>query len=313
VVSGRRPPPLSPVMLTLVLHAFAACSDPSASIDAALGRDGGEARVDAAGRDATGGDGGSIPPDSAIEGAFEPYFDEGFESYGDGDALDRLFDAAGNTTATGEQAFRGERSARMAIRSSDGGGFGSWGGIVPVRPTLGAGTEIWVRLYVYWPASFEFSASPFMKFLRLHNASASGDNDGYNDLYIDRADETSSVLRTIKEIHDVWAVYDGDPIARDRWERYEMYLFIDSTPVDDGGEARVRIWRDDALIFDRTDVPTIEAEGGVIDAFFLFTYGNGEMPPDNHCYVDELTIATSASPPLGRDAAGNPRIGDWTR
>lgn len=242
-----------------------------------------------------------------------PYFFDDFEAYGDGASLSDFapFDAAGRTTATTEAAHRGQQSARMAIAAGDGGGFGQWGGVLAIDPAVPRGGEVWVRLWVRWPSAFEFSASPWMKFLRLHDRTADGSNGGYNDLYVDRADETTSVLRTIKEIHDVWAVYDGESLPRDTWERYEMYLFVDDVPVDDGGNARVRIWRDDALIFDRTDVPTITDAGGAIDYFYLFTYWNDEMPPDNHCYVDDLVIATDASPPPFQDAAGNAWIGDW--
>lgn len=249
--------------------------------------------------------GGSLP--------FEPYFFDDFEGYANGASLSGFqpFDAAGRTTASNEQAHRGAQSARMAILSGDGGGFGQWGGILPISPALPKGSEVWVRLWIYWPASFEFSAEPWMKFLRLHNQTGAGDNGGYNDLYVDQADSTSSVLRTIKEVHDVWAVYDGPSLPRDAWERYEMYLFIDEQSVDEGGEGRVRIWRDDELIFDRTDVPTITAADGVIDSFFLFTYWNNETPPDNHLFVDDLAIATSAAPPPFVDANGHHWIGGW--
>jgi hypothetical protein len=81
--------------------------------------------------------------------------------------------------------------------------------------------------------------------------------------------------------------------------------------VDTGGEGRVRIWRDDELIFDRTDVPTITEAAGTINSFYLFTYWNNEQPPDNYCYIDDLTIATSASPPPNKDAKGNAYIGSW--
>ncbi len=76
-------------------------------------------------------------------------------------------------------------------------------------------------------------------------------------------------------------------------------------------EGRVRIWRDDELIFDRTDVPTITEAAGTINSFYLFTYWNNEQPPDNYCYIDDLTIATSASPPPNKDAKGNAYIGSW--
>ncbi|MEZ4369996.1 MAG: hypothetical protein R3B07_04195 [Polyangiaceae bacterium] len=245
---------------------------------------------------------------------FQPYFFDDFESYGDGASLsnNQPFDAAGRSTASSEVAFRGAQSARMEIRS-----WGRWrvremGRDHPIKPALKQGQEVWVRLQVRWPQSFQFSASPWMKFLRLHSTKADGGNAGYNDLYVDQADSTQSVLRTIKEVHDVWAVYDGPKLPRDRWESYEMYLFIDDQAVDDGGAGRVRIWRDDTLIFDRTDVPTIVEAAGTIDYFYLFTYWNNEQPPDNHCFVDDLVIATDASPPPNHDSAGHAFIGPWT-
>jgi hypothetical protein len=271
----------------------------------AAGAAGGQAGAGGAGASSGGADSGTSN--------FDPYFFDDFESYAEGASLsnNQPFDAAGRSTASSERAHRGAQSAKMEIRAGDGGGFGKWGGIVPIKPALGKDHEIWVRLWVLWPASFEFSASPWMKFLRLHNQTFDGKNGGYNDLYVDNADATTSVLRTIKEVHDKWAVYDGASLPRDTWERYEMYLYIDHLPVDAGGGGRVRIWRDDQLIFDRTDVPTITEAGGKIDYFYLFTYWNNEQPPNNSCYVDDLAIATSASPPPNTDTMGNAYIGDW--
>ncbi|MBW2458997.1 MAG: hypothetical protein JRI68_31145 [Deltaproteobacteria bacterium] len=244
---------------------------------------------------------------------FEPYFFDDFESYTDGASLSGFdpFDAAGRTTATTEQAYRGQQSARMAIQEGDNGGFGQWGGVIPINPALPKGAEVWVKLWIWWPTSFQFTASPWMKFLRLHNRTGAGENGGYNDLYVDNADDTTSVLRTIKEVHDVWDVYDGPSIPRDTWERYEMYLFIDDQSIDDGGQGRVRIWRDDELIFDRTDVPTITEDQGTINSLYIFTYWNNETPPNNHVYVDDLVIATDGSPPPNSDSQGNVFIGTW--
>ncbi len=267
----------------------------------------------------SGGEGGGLGGSGNAGGGgqaganFEPYFFDDFDGYSDGASLsdNKPFDAAGHTTASSEAAFSGSQSARMEIRDTDQGGFGKWGGVLPINPALTKGQEVWVRLRVRWPASFQFTASPWMKFLRLHTTQADGSNAGYNDLYVDQADSTTSVLRTIKEIHDVWAVFDGPKIPRDTWESYEMYLFIDNESVDAGGAGRVRIWRDNALIFNRTDVPTIVAAESTVDYFYLFTYWNNEAPPNNHCYVDDLVIATGSSPPPNRDADGNAFVGDW--
>ncbi len=241
-----------------------------------------------------------------------PWLYADFEAPAPGGSLsdNSPFNTAGRTVTTDLQAYAGAQAAQMEIRSGDAGGFGQWGGVVSL-PDLPEGETIWVRLWAYWPSDFEFSAAPWMKFIRLHNRMADGSNGGYNDLYIDNADGPDSVLRVIKETHDVWEVYDGDPIPRELWERYEMQIVVDDTPVDDGGEARFRVWRDDALIFDRTDVPTVNGEGGVLDGLYLFTYWNNEMPPDNQMYIDELAITFGDNPPPSVDERGLPYFGDW--
>lgn len=150
-----------------------------------------------------------------------------------------------------------------------------------------------------------------MKFVRVHDRRADGSNGGYNDLYVDNADGPESVLRVVKEVHDIWEVYDGEPIARDRWERYEIQLVVDDVPVDDGGAGRFRVWRDDALIFDRTDVPTVSGPGGVLDGLYLFTYWNNEIPPNNVAYIDDLAVTFGDNPPPQIDASGLPYFGDW--
>lgn len=250
------------------------------------------------------GDGACVP--------YAPWLYADFEQTPVGGSLggDAPFNTAGRTVSTDAQAYAGSRAAQMEIRSMDGGGFGQWGGIITL-PDVPEGETVWVRLWAYWPSDFEFSATPWMKFIRLHDRRPDGSNGGYNDLYIDDADGPESVLRIIKETHDVWEVYDGDPIPRDQWERYEIQLVVDDTPVDDGGEARFRVWRDDTLIFDRTDVPTVSEPGGVLDGLYLFTYWNNEMPPDNVMYIDELAVTFGDAPPPRVDDNGLPYFGDW--
>ncbi len=256
-----------------------------------------------------------ITDDSLEQGAstsFVPYLEEDFESCSLGRfPPEMFFDADGRTSCSEEQSYSGNQAAKMEIHAGDKGGFGLWGAVIPIAPAITRGGEVWVRLRVYWPTSFEFSASPWMKFIRLHNKSGSTGNAGYNDLYIDQADKTTSVLRCIKEIHDIWAIYNGPKIPRNQWETYEMYLFVDNTSVDNGGQSRMRIWRDTELIFDRTDVPTISDPNGVIDYLYLFTYWNNENPPDNYVYIDDLVIATGDSPPPQRDAYDHPFVGNY--
>lgn len=270
-----------------------------------------DAAEDSTGDPGSGTDaGGSTGAAGCVD--YDPWWYDGFEDYAPEQSLSSMspFDAAGRTAATDEVAFASSMSARMEIRPEDAGGFGQWGGIVPL-PDVAQGESVWVRLWVQWPSSFEFSASPWMKFLRLHNRRADGSNGGYNDLYVDNADGPESVLRVIKEVHNVWEVYDGPALPRDTWERYEMQIVVDHVPVDDGGEGRFRVWRDDELIFDRTDVPTVVGEGDVLDYLYIFTYWNNEAPPANTAFIDELAIAVDDAPPPNLDAEGHPFFGDW--
>jgi len=85
----------------------------------------------------------------------------------------------------------------------------------------------------------------------------------------------------------------------------------DDTSVDDGGMGRFRVWRDDMLIFDRTDVPTVSGPGGVLDGLYIFTYWNNEMPPNNTMFIDELAITFGDNPPPQVDDNGLPYFGDW--
>lgn len=240
------------------------------------------------------------------------YFNDDFESYTNGESLsaNKPFDNAGRTVASTEQSYSGRTSAKMSIEPRDNGGFGLWGGSINIQPTVKKGGEVWVRLRVYWPSSFQFSATPWMKFMRLHNKNGTTfENAGYNDIYIYKADETTNVIGCIKEGHNRWEFYDGPKIPRDTWETYEMYLFVDDKSVDQGGQGRMRLWRDGKLIFNRTDVPTISEPTGFINLLHIFTYWNNENPPSNYCYIDDLTIATQADPPIKRDSQGNLFIG----
>lgn len=266
---------------------------------------------------------------------FEPYFKDDFERYDVGTAVATIepYDVAGRTTIVSKPSScgtvpsaSGTKSAKVEIKAGDAsGGYGKWGLGLHIDPTLKKGQEIWVRLKVCWPESFVFNAEPWMKFMRIHNKLAAPNaqgstNGGWNDLYVDHADggtladgvTKKVVLRTIKERHDQWTTYNEAPLKRDTWETYEMYLFIDNQSSMSGGQARLRIWRDGALIIDDDGIETITAADGEIDLFFLFTYWNaiGEIiTHDNLAYIDDLVIATSASPPTKKDAHGNVFIG----
>ena len=77
-----------------------------------------------------------------------------------------------------------------------------------------------------------------------------------------------------------------DAIQPDSWECYEYYLKLDDKSVADGGEARVRMWKNGKLLADITDRITLKKPDGYADGAFLFTYWNsspwiGQMACDN--------------------------------
>jgi len=114
------------------------------------GASGGGASGASGGTGGASGSGGASGTAGTAGSSFKPYFFDNFESYTDGDSLsnNQPFDAAGHTHASSEQAHRGKQSAKMEIHAGDAGGFGKWGGIIPIKPVLGKGQEVWVRLWV---------------------------------------------------------------------------------------------------------------------------------------------------------------------
>lgn len=183
-------------------------------------------------------------------------------------------DAGGRTTYTDEQVFEGEQAASLrALRGKEN--FGGWGGRMMFPEELGQGDEIWWRVRTYWPEGMDYSASPRLKFLRIHTKGPDGSNHGYNDLYINTPG-SSTPFNFIYEGEAKWSSVgeEADAIAHDTWETYELYLKLDDRSVDDGGEARIRIWKGDELLADITDRKTLKTADDTAEAALLFTYWN---------------------------------------
>jgi hypothetical protein len=254
-----------------------------------------------------------------VRGGYTPVWVETFESYANNSSLTagNPFTSASRTVATTEQAYQGTKSAKMSIRTGDSGqGFGEWGGIYTLATNLVRYDEIWVRWRQFWPSAFLFSADPFLKFLRFHTYTAGGSNAGYVDLYIDNGDATFPTYHTVSETEtpQVKSNFGSSAIPRDQWITYEMYVKFDSTSVVSGGQARIRVWIDGANVNDHTTVRTMAGNDHYCDAVHWFTYWNDAASgqtyvPNNDCYVDDIVIATSASPPTNIDSGGRPFIG----
>jgi hypothetical protein len=212
---------------------------------------------------------------------------------------------------TGLAANGGSQSCVNRI-SAGQTGFGVWGGIVDFPSNLVKGDEIWVRIQTFWPAGTSYDSTGegnHLKFLRVHTRSISNPNLGYNDWYISPS---------IQPFFSHEFIYEGDPKWRyvtdlslrpqfDQWETYEYYLKLDNVPARDGGEARIRAWKNGALILDVDSTQTLTASGDFADRLHVFTYWNGASPLTQTMYIDDLFITTAT--PANVDASGNPYIG----
>jgi len=172
--------------------------------------------------------------------------------------------AAGKTFFTADDAYGPGQSAELNI-SQGATGFGTWGGGINFADCggskLGKGDEAWVRVRTKFPLGFNYDGSPRLKFMRFRTNSSDGNNEGYDDWYINpfgylqgSYDENGRYVKTpdvpygyIKEgagpaPEQGWATFGSKDslIELGKWITYEYYVKFDSKSLDDGGEAVVR-------------------------------------------------------------------------
>ncbi|GAF69655.1 unnamed protein product, partial [marine sediment metagenome] len=167
-------------------------------------------------------------------------------------------DAAGGTKYTVEQSFEGGKAAVLNARRGKES-YGRWGGRVKFPGRLRKGDEIWWRVRTFWPKGMDYSANPRLKFLRVHTCTPEGKNRGYNDIYINKP-ESKIPFQFIYEGAHKWSPVsgEGDAIVPDKWETYEYYVKLDDRSVADGGQARIRFWKNGKLLRDVTDRKTLK-------------------------------------------------------
>jgi len=243
-------------------------------------------------------------------------------------------DAAGGTVYSDCAGISQDgQCAKMNINKGYDG-WGTWGGRLNFNergvsnPVVG--TEVWISVKLFMPEGFDYSAIPWLKFLRLHTTSSGKSNEGYNDLYITTIGEKyyDSVLKKnllqppfffIKEQQDLLKRFGDinlDNPVTGIWETYEVYLKMDYRSVTTGGTSRVRIWKNGKLLAEFNDIQTLNSAISQADSFLIFTYWNGGKPDgsgavptkDQFLFIDDLIITTDK--PARRDISGNPMIGD---
>ncbi len=211
---------------------------------------------------------------------------------------DTAFSEAFATTYSNERAFAGNQSGRMTVTGGTTA-YGEWGGIRKLPAYPKEGEEMWLRAAVYFPTTFDYSANPWLKFLRIHTRSAAGSNEGYLDLYI----LNNGLFSYNNEVTGTVNNPLGVTLQKGKWETYEVYVKFSSV----AGQGIYRVWQNGKLIHDNKSLKTLRSSSSSSDAVYIFTYWNGGAPKSQQAFVDDVVITTTR--PSARDTAGNYMIG----
>ena len=226
-------------------------------------------------------------------------------------SADSFSDAAGKSYYTTAVTYEGGKAAELNISAGDTA-YGTWGGVINHPSNLRKGDQIWFRVRTFMPAGFNYDSvaeGNRLKFLRVHTRSASTENFGYNDWYINPKNASGTPFSFIYEGEQVWDDFgkSTDKLVLGTWETYEMYVKFDNVPVSAGGQGRVRVWKNGVLLKDITNRKTLATADAYSERSHLFTYWNGGSPQTQKMYVDDIVLTSDT--PSARDAAGNPFVG----
>lgn len=236
------------------------------------------------------------------------------------EGVDGWSDSDGATTVSSTHAFDGTKSFRCHAdqgTAANEGLFGSWGGRKGIAPVTRGGT-LQVQYSYFLPTGFDWTANPWLKFIRFHVATSAGSNVGYEDIYI----HNDGTLAHHSEIAGTVHRIEGELVHTGVWETIEMAVTFDTVAADAGGQGRVRIWRyrsgtGMALVYENTAERTMAATSDRSDGVFLFTYWNSRADKDGlyyplsaqDCWVDRLIIETDPAKLVESDAGGRKIIG----
>lgn len=211
---------------------------------------------------------------------------------------DTAFSDAMDTTYSNERTFAGNQSGRMTVTGGSTA-YGEWGGIrsLPARPK--EGEEMWLRAAIYFPTTFDYSANPWLKFLRIHTMSDARSNQGYLDLYI----LNNGKLSYNNEVTETVDYIASEPLQKGKWETYEVYVKFSSV----AGQGMYRVWQNGKLVHENSSRKTLSGSTSYSDAVYIFTYWNGGAPKSQQAFVDDVVITTTR--PSARDEKGNPMVG----
>ncbi len=199
---------------------------------------------------------------------------------------------AGQSEIVMSPALQG-KAAKLWVKKGQTG-YGRWGGDWKFPERAVKGDTLTYSANLYFPDQFDYFSygeGERLKVLRIQTKSSKGKNLGYIDLYINRQKELAPLI-FIYEGEQKW-VRMGEPadqIAKDKWVNLKIEATLDDVPIDEGGKAEVKVWKDNKLLAHITDRKTLKFADAYADRALLFTYWNGGAPKDQFMFVDEIKI-----------------------
>jgi hypothetical protein len=169
------------------------------------------------------------------------------------------------------------------------------------------------HLFMRWYHKFENGFSGFppkMARMRYRNQS-----DWSSPLEIHTWINTNKIVADVKATHSKQANSTGWlPIALSnftfantanigRWVCFEMEVQLNTPGQQDGV---YRIWADDSMIVERTNVDLRGSESYLINEVMLDCYWNGGSPKEQNRYYDNFVISTKRIGPVGASPVKQP-------
>jgi MYXO-CTERM domain-containing protein len=228
---------------------------------------------------------------------------------------DAFHGTAGDSKYVGSPVNTGSQAGSVTAQAGQTG-FGKWGGSFDFPTDLKQGDEVWFRVYVHYPAGWSFNCggcTQGMKFMRIHTASPSGSNEGYQDILIKGGATGGLIEASCYEVNGSECHTNnnngallhglGTAVPRDKWQAFEQYVKWSSVP----GQGIFRFWQDGKLIFEDLKTATLRTANSKSDFIYMYTYWNNGAPKTQTSYVDSVVITTDT--PGQKDSQGNPFIG----
>jgi hypothetical protein len=205
----------------------------------------------------------------------------------------------------------GNRVARIDLNLGQEAGSGALFNITDLHK----GGECWFQVPCWFPTGFSFGANVGgegdQKFLRILTATPTNNSTGYDDIYIFRNDPT----------YGYYFRYEGNPVlpntnfpfgtpadrpALNQWGQPQVYYKLDNVDSTGGGDATMRFWMGQDLLYEETRRVTISEAEGFMRQCHLMTFWNGGSPQAQTYYFDSMRYTTIT--PTNTDINGYPLL-----